>query len=274
MKRFRLLGGEGVRRSLSPRMHNRVLAACGLAGSYRAQPVPAGGVGRAVARLAAAGAAGANVTAPHKRAVVPHLASLAPEAAALGAVNTLVPAPGGFRGHNTDAAGFADALARAGFDPAGARALVIGAGGAARAVAWSLLRGGAARVALAARDPERARRAAAGLGCRGAGLGRAAEWARRAELVVNAASVSTAAESPEMARLAASLRPERCRLVMDLNYGRGGGVWQELARQSGAAFGDGLVMLAAQARRSFALWTGLRPELELFLAALEERPCP
>ncbi|MDY7042096.1 MAG: shikimate dehydrogenase, partial [Chloroflexota bacterium] len=154
--------GWPVEHSLSPAMHNAAFDALGLNWRYVPLPVPPRQVEAAVRGLAALGFRGANVTVPHKRAAMPALDSIGPGARALGAVNTLVvsqradgsPLIGGY---NTDCAGFAAALREGGFEPeGGGNAVVIGAGGAARAVVHGLLCSGIGEIVVLNRTLERA----------------------------------------------------------------------------------------------------------------------
>lgn len=142
--------GWPVEHSLSPAMHNAAFAALGLNWIYAAFPVDPARVPEAVRGLAAAGCAGLNVTIPHKQAVIDCCSSVSDAVAAIGAANTLVPdGDGGFRADNTDAAGFLRALdEQAPLDLAGRDALVIGAGGAARAVLVALQRREGRRVTI------------------------------------------------------------------------------------------------------------------------------
>ena len=267
-----VMGDGRVMRSLSPRMHNAVLAQQGLAGFYAPLAVEPERVGEAVRGLAALGFIGANVTVPHKQAVIPCLDELDQEAAALGAVNTIVVEQGRLLGGNTDCQGFARALEATGYAASGRPALVVGAGGAARAVALALGRLGASPLWVAARRPEQARDLCAQVGGRPLDLEEASSAASEAALLVNTASVSTRQESPDMAAWAAGLEAGRLRQVVDINYGRDESFWAALARNRGAGFCDGLGMLAHQAALSFARWTGRTVPAERFLAGLEEKP--
>ncbi|MGH9075512.1 MAG: shikimate dehydrogenase family protein, partial [Acidimicrobiales bacterium] len=139
--------GDPVRHSLSPAVHNAALAALGLDWVYVCLPVPAGEAGAAIAAFRVLRMEGLNVTMPHKEAVVPHLDGVSPTAARLGAVNTVLRRGTEVVGESTDGAGFLDALRLdEGFDPAGRRCLVVGAGGAGRAVALALGQAGAREV--------------------------------------------------------------------------------------------------------------------------------
>src|SRR5690606_18323441 len=154
--------GSPVRHSLSPTIHNAAFAAAGLDWVYVAFEVPAGAGERAVRAVLDLGIEGLSVTMPHKAAAAAAVDELTPVAEALGAVNCVYRVGGRLVGDNTDAAGFLDALRTdEGVDPAGLRCVVVGAGGAGRAVAWVLGRAGAADVAIVNRSSDPAERAAA-----------------------------------------------------------------------------------------------------------------
>lgn len=147
--------GYPVEHSLSPAMHNSAFAALSLNWRYVPLPVLPERLGEAVAGLRAMSFVGANVTVPHKEAVMSYLDEVTPEAQAIGAVNTIVVREGRSIGHNTDWRGFLTALSEDGFDPQGKRAVVLGAGGAARAVVYALAQAGA-QVTVLNRTPARA----------------------------------------------------------------------------------------------------------------------
>jgi shikimate dehydrogenase len=134
--------GYPVEHSLSPAMHNSAFAALGLNWCYVPLPVPPERLGEAVTGLRALGFVGANVTVPHKEAVMSYLNEVTPEAQAIGAVNIIVVREEKSIGYNTDWQGFLTALSEVGFDPNGKRAVVLGAGGAARAVVYALAQAG------------------------------------------------------------------------------------------------------------------------------------
>lgn len=264
-----IIGDQRVVHSLSPRMHSAVMAGLGMDGIYACFAVEKRNVAAAIAGIKALGLAGVNVTVPYKRAVVPYLSRLSDDAAALGAVNTIKCEPSGMVGHNTDMGGFRQALSETGFKADGAIALVLGAGGAARAVALALVRGGA-EVLVAARKPAQSAALCDELGGKSIKLEQAVAVFPRANLLVNATSVSAPEESSEMlAWVQEAPVADKLALVMDINYGRLQNVWKELARKSGARFMDGLPMLAHQARLSFQIWTGIDTPVDGFKAALE-----
>ncbi|MGI9023736.1 MAG: shikimate dehydrogenase [Acidimicrobiales bacterium] len=274
--------GDPVRHSLSPAMHNAAFRAVGLDWVYLAFEVPEGGAAAAVAAVRALGVVGLSVTMPHKAAVTAALDRLTPVATALGAVNTVVNRPGGvLEGHNTDGAGFLDALRDdEGFEPAGRRCLVVGAGGAARAVVKALADAGAADVVVVNRTPSRASVAAALTGAVGR-VGGIDEVAG-ADLIVNATPVgmagvgesaevrpldrtATSAEAPGLPVDPADLGPGQ--LVVDLVYNPPVTALVAAARARGAAATGGLGMLSHQAAHAFRLWTGEDPPLAVMSAA-------
>ena len=244
--------GWPVWHSRSPAMQNAALAAAGLEGwRYLRLPLPPELFAETVRALPAAGFRGVNVTIPHKEAALA-LATTASEAAReIGAANTLTFEPdGAIVADNTDAPGLLAALGER-CDPAGRTALVLGAGGAARAAVWALLRAGASPVEVWNRTPARARSLTAELG------GRAVERPSTAQIVVNCTSVGLADPAVTFKALplqADSLGAGSC--VVDMVYRDGGTRLLEAARTRGADVIDGLEILIAQGAASFERWTG------------------
>ncbi|RMF02424.1 MAG: shikimate dehydrogenase, partial [Chloroflexi bacterium] len=148
--------GWPVNHSLSPAMQNAAFAACGLDFAYVPLPVEPSNVHSAMQGLLALGFVGTNVTVPHKQAVIRYIDHLSDAAQITGAVNTIHIQDGKFYGFNTDAVGFLNALLEANCQPKGMRVLVLGAGGAARAVVFALCRAEAAEVTVFNRTAERA----------------------------------------------------------------------------------------------------------------------
>ena len=269
--------GDPVRHSLSPVLHNAAFAALDLDWVYVALPVRAGDGGRAVAAMSTLGIDGLNVTMPHKAAVAEAVDRCSPVAARLGAVNTVVRRAHGLLGESTDGEGFLTALrVDEGFDPHGARCLVVGAGGAARAVVLALAEAGASEIVVVARR-EAAATAAASLAGRAGRAGAAGE-ADGCALVVNATPLGmdgVVVELPGAGAAPAALPelpvPERClgpgQVVADLVYQPMRTPFVEAARARGAVAVNGLGMLIHQAALSFRLWTGEDPPLEVLSAA-------
>jgi shikimate dehydrogenase len=245
--------GFPVAHSRSPAMMNAAFTQLGMDWRYLHLPISPRLFAETVRALPAGGYRGANVTIPHKLAALELADELTPAAEAIGALNTLVfDDDGRILGDNTDAGGFIDAL---GSDPAGRRALVLGAGGAARAVAWAL-REASADVAVWNRTPERAAALAADLGVR------AVERGEPADILVNATSVGLHAEDPTQ-----KLPLAPAELVVDLVYGSGPTLLHRWAESHGARVVDGLEMLVRQGARSFELWTSRSAPLDVMRAA-------
>jgi shikimate dehydrogenase len=233
--------GFPVGHSRSPAMMNAAFAELGLDWRYLQLPVPPELFGETVRALPGSGYRGANVTIPHKIAAHELADELTDAAAAIGAVNTLVFEDSGrITGDNTDAGGLIDGLG----DERPASALVLGAGGAARAAVWALRHMGA-EVTIWNRTPERARELAGEFGV---------GWTERpatTELLVNATSIGLAkGDSLEALPL-----PDTG-TVVDLVYGREPTELVRWAERRGARAIDGLEILVRQGARSFERWTG------------------
>ncbi|MGH9040656.1 MAG: shikimate dehydrogenase [Acidimicrobiia bacterium] len=267
--RTRVVGviGDPVTHSLSPTLHNAAFAACGLDWVYVALPVPRGQGGAAVAAARHLGLAGFNVTMPHKEDVAAACDELTPDAAALASVNTVVIDAGGVaRGASTDGEGFLAALAGDGIEVAGRPVLVLGAGGAARAVVLALGRAGAA-VTVAARRPEASETAAAlAPGAKAMVLADAAGQGDAYEVVVNATPLGMGGEAPPLD--VGRLGPRQ--VVVDLVYHPAETPLLAAARARGVRTQNGLPMLVHQAARSFTLWTGVEAPLAVMQAAARE----
>jgi shikimate dehydrogenase len=212
---------------------------------------------------------GLNVTMPHKADVIGALDVVSTTAAALRSVNTIHRLGDALHGESTDGAGFVDALRHdEGFDPAGKRIVVFGAGGAARAIVLALAEAGAADIAIVNRTAARAEEAAALAGAPHATArhGREDDVAE-ADLVVNATPIGMAGTAHADATL---LDPHRLRpgqLVADLVYHPIRTPLLAAARERGAIAVTGLGMLIHQAAHAFRLWTGEDPPLEVMSAA-------
>ncbi|MDB4971813.1 MAG: Shikimate 5-dehydrogenase alpha [Myxococcaceae bacterium] len=272
--------GWPVEHSRSPAMHTAAFRARGLEATYAHFPVHPDDVADAVRGLKALGLRGANVTVPHKEAVIRYLDHVTPEARAIGAVNTIVRDVDRLIGHNTDAPGLARSLDDAGVDIAGARALVLGAGGAARASVVGLAGRGASRIAIAARRIEQAEQLVRDLqpSC-GRTVLEATVLTREAladelhetTLLVQSTS-ATLASSPDAAGFAASLAIEllpAAAAVVDLVYRPRITAVLARAEERGLKVVDGLGMLLHQGALAFELWTHMPAPLDVMRAALE-----
>jgi shikimate dehydrogenase len=268
--------GWPVSHSLSPVIHNAAFAAAGLDWTYVPLPVPPEGLRPALIGFAPLGFSGANVTMPHKPEAAELIPRCSEDATLLRAVNTIVLRGGELEGHNTDVAGFDRFLRRdAGFDPAGRSALVYGAGGAARACALALARGGLTLLNVAARDEARAAplvQMVEALGVPVASVRPGDTGDLVADLVVNATPVG-GSDAERVLPSLPHLGPDV--LVIDLLYDPPSTDLQRRAREAGATAFGGLGHLLEQAALSFELWTGTPAPLEVMsaaaLAALAER---
>ena len=271
----RLAGVMGwpVGHSLSPRLHGHWFERHGIDGAYVPLAVRPEDLEAAFALLPRLGFLGWNVTLPHKEAAYRLVDSRDPAATRLGAVNTvLVDAEGRTRGLNTDGAGFTASLAAAvpGWLPTAGPAVVLGAGGAARAVAGALLEAGIAELRLVNRSATRAERLARELARLPQRIA-TVPWAERsaalagAALLVNATSLGMTGQPP--LHLALDELPEEA-VVADLVYVPLETPLLAAARARGHAVVDGLGMLLHQAAPGFTHWGGVVPEVDAALRSL------
>jgi shikimate dehydrogenase len=261
VKRLCVLG-HPVAHSRSPQIHTAAFRALGIEDewSYEAIDVATGDFADRVGSLAGEGFVGANVTIPHKEAALALADEASDEALAIGAANTLILDPQRIGAHNTDGEGLVSALP----EPAqGKRALVLGAGGAARAAVFALAREGA-QVRVWNRTAERAASLADELHVEAVD----ADGARAGhDLIVNATAVGLAGQGglDELPVGPDELGGQS--IVVDLVYGDRETELCRLARERGAAVVDGLDVLARQAAGSFRIWTGREAPLDEMLAA-------
>ncbi|WP_022798805.1 shikimate dehydrogenase [Thermus islandicus] len=242
--------GYPVAHSLSPAMHAFALKHLGLKGTYEALETPVEALQDRFWEVRRA-FRGVNLTLPLKERALAFLDWVSPEALAIGAVNTVLQVEGRLFGFNTDAPGFVEAL-RAGGIPLQGPALVLGAGGAGRAVAWALREAGL-EVWVWNRTPERALALAAEFGLEAVPL----ERAKEARLLVNATRVGL--EDPGATPLPPELLPGEGAAV-DLVYRP---LWTRFLREArarGLKVQTGLPMLAWQGALAFRIWTGFLPD--------------
>jgi shikimate dehydrogenase len=271
--------GYPVRHSLSPLLHNTAFAALGLNWISLGFEVAAGEAAAAAALdgMRSLGVAGLSVTMPHKADVAALVDDRSDVAARLGAVNCVVNRDGTLYGANTDGAGFLASLVRAAnFDPAGKRCLIVGAGGAARAVTLALADAGAASVTVVNRTAAKAADVAALAGAvgrvgergeRGDGV-QARALAADAQLIVNATPVGMVGTGAgDEAWLIAPSLLRVGQVAVDLVYAPRVTPWLAAAAAAGATTVDGLGMLVHQAAAQLELWTGLTPPVDLMWRA-------
>jgi len=266
--------GHPVAHSRSPAIHNAAFAELGLAGEwvYEAIDMAPEVFAERTGALPSEGFVGANVTVPHKRAAVALADQVSGSAAEIGAANTLSFEAGAIGADNTDAPGFLAALPGS---PAGRRALVLGAGGSARAVVWALTREGA-KVEVWNRTAARAGQLAEEFGASALHADGKLP-SRDFDLVVNATSVGM--ERPEGAGSGSGPGTDLDALhlnadafhagqvVVDLVYGLAETELIRTARAQGATTVDGLEVLVHQGAASFRIWTGIDPPLDVMRRA-------
>lgn len=260
MKRLAAVLGWPISHSRSPAMHDAAFAACGVDAVMLPLAVRPERLDDAVRGLAAMDALGASVTVPHKEAVAGCCAALDPSARAVGAVNCLAFVDGRAIGHNTDAGGFVDGLRAAGH-AAIARAVVLGGGGAARAVVVGLEQLGAEVVVVARRPDAVTWRAARPWSQLPALLATAGLIVDATSAALEPAADAALADAVPLAALPADA------VVATLIYHRATALLAA-ARARGHAVLDGRAMLLYQATRAFTLWTGRAAPVEVMAAAL------
>lgn len=265
--------GDPVAHSLSPLLHQAMLDQTGAAYRYDVRTVRPEELPAFVRWAKDGGCAGFNVTMPHKEAILPLLDEVDTTAASCGAVNTVCIREGRAIGHNTDGTGFLDSLAGQGFYPQGRTVLLLGAGGAAKAVGHALAAAGAGRVIVCARRLERAAALAAQLpGC-GEGIVLAQDAIQQAaaacDLLVNATPLGMAG-SPAFARLDFLQAMPPHAVVYDLVYHPRRTALLEAAARQGLRTVGGIDLLIRQAVRAFTFFTGETPDTAALYAALRE----
>lgn len=267
--------GWPIAHSLSPVLQNAAIEEAGLDYVYISLPVPPEKLKEAVAGLRAMQFTGWNVTIPHKQAIMAELDAVDEDARIIGAVNTVVNRDGHLTGYNTDCIGFMQPLAQQGFLPKGKEATILGAGGAARAVIWGLLRAKVKRIMLGVRNPAKAARLAE-------------EFAAYGEIQVLHWEDSAFAEHLAVTDLLVNTTPlgmyphvegmppvdwtklKKDALVYDIIYTPERTRFLSEAQAHGHAIINGEGMLAGQGAAAFTLWTGVAPDLALMKRALRE----
>ncbi len=278
MRRLGVIG-HPIGHSISPVFQGAALGARNLDAEYTPYDIAPEDLEDFLSLVRAPEWLGINVTIPHKQAVVPLVDELSEEAREIGAVNTIVNRSGALVGYNTDARGFLRALDGIGFDPVGRDAVVLGTGGAARAIVYALTRSRAGRVVVAGRRADRAAalvvdmaHLSGGTELRAVGWGsdELEEEVRRASLLVNATPIGmrgggAEGESPVNASW---LQPRLT--VFDTVYNPPETpLLGEAARVEARAV-SGLEMLVCQGAESFELWTGLDAPIEVMRLAARE----
>ena len=286
--------GYPIEHSISPVIHQAAIDALGIAARYERWSVAPGDLAAWAAGLRAADVLGANVTIPHKEMLIPLLDELDSSARAIGAVNTVLKRDGKLVGANTDAEGFGRALADAGYTPRTGEAVMLGAGGAARAVGHALLAAGVRGLAIFNRDAARALALSRALSAAVLAVADDNPGAQRVPPPTANPRPRLAAfglDAPDLdARLATCdllvnttsvgmrpgdrvLRPEQVpadALVVDIIYRPAETALLADAAARGARTQNGLPMLVYQAAAAFERWLGQPPPLDVMFAAARQ----
>lgn len=262
--------GWPVSHSMSPVLHNAAATAAGLDLVYVPFPVEPSRLTDAVRGLPALGIIGVNVTIPHKSAILPLLDEVEPAAEAIGAVNTVVVHRDHLSGFNTDWSGFLADLDEKRIEVSGRHALVLGAGGSARAVVYALRQRGAT-VTVLARRPAQAEQLVASLGPERIAWRALNELSGlpAASLLVNTTPAGMAPHIDQVPWPAEAPWPGSP-VVYDLIYNPGETLLMRRARDAGLRAENGLGMLVHQAAQAFSRWTGKSPSWQVMAAAAAE----
>ena len=267
--------GYPIGHSISPIFQQAALDALGIDATYEKWEVTPEGVGDFVNGLRAPDSWGINITLPHKQAVIPLLDEVDEWATAAGAVNTIVNHDGRLTGHNTDGPGFLRALqVETGYDPKGTRALILGAGGAARGILLALARGGVDSLVIANRTMERAEtlaKLAVENGVKSEAIPIAGnvliKAAASADLIVNCTSVGMSHGPDEQGTPLTAAQIPASAIVNDVVYTPLETPLLREAAAAGATTLGGLHMLVYQGVLSFQMWTGQEAPADVMLAA-------
>lgn len=266
MDRYAVFGNP-IGQSKSPFIHQQFAQQCAQQLTYEAILAPLDGFADSWQRFVAAGGKGANVTVPFKEQAFQLAERLSLRAEQAGAVNTLyINNEGQLCGDNTDGCGLVADLQRLGCTLAGAKVLLLGAGGASRGVIGPLLSAGVASIVLANRTLSKAVTIADAFGAQVQAAGFAEIPACHYDLVINATSSGLTGERPDIA----PVHVQRCPLVYDMLYGKEPTVFLQWAKQHGALHCvDGLGMLLSQAAEAFLIWRGVKPDIKPVLALIK-----
>ena len=251
--------GDPIHHSLSPAMHNAAFAAKGLNSTYIAFRVPQNELKESIESLRSINIAGFNVTTPHKTNVMRYLDELEPVAKKASAVNTVNNIEGIFRGYNTDVYGFIEPLHKRHVDFRGMHVLLIGSGGAARAVVVALAEENAiAKIIIANRDVQRANELATlgdrlGMKCELVPFEKATDFSPACDLIVNATKLGMNNEPSVIDHL----HIQKGSIVYDIVYRPMVTDLIENAKYAQASVIYGYEMLIEQGAKAFEIWTGL-----------------
>ncbi|MBT9167141.1 MAG: Shikimate dehydrogenase (NADP(+)) [Syntrophomonadaceae bacterium] len=260
--------GDPINHSLSPAMHNAAYQALALNYLYLPFRVPAASLAAVISAVRCLDFRGLNVTVPHKETVIPQLDFLDRSAKRCGAVNTIVNNSGILTGYNTDGDGFIDSLQEYGFESNGKKAVVLGAGGSARAIASALQEQGISKIVLINRTMQKAQQMAEALGAQNFRIfslsSVPADALAGAQLVINTLAVPFRRDDGGWLL---DLSAAAGALFYDLRYGKMLSDFLVYANELKSPGLDGLGMLLHQGARAFQLFTGEEPPVEIMRKA-------
>ena len=267
--------GWPIAHSLSPVLQNAAIEKAGIDYVYTALPVKPEDLSSAVNGLKALQFRGWNVTIPHKTAIMELLDEIDEDARIIGAVNTVVNDAGHLKGFNTDVTGFIQALRDKGFDPEDKTVVLLGAGGAARAVVWGLLKAGAQAIRIGVRTPAKVQPLVEEF--RQYGTITVKHWESEAfaaelstaDLLVNTTPLGMTPQVEAMPPVDWS-NVKADAFVYDIIYTPAETLFLREAREKGHPTLNGEGMLAGQGAAAFEKWTGVKPDVELMKNKLRE----
>lgn len=267
--------GWPIAHSLSPVLQNAAIAAADLDYTYMALPVKPEALAAAVNGLKALQFRGFNVTIPHKTAIMPLLDEIDKDARIIGAVNTVVNDDGKLTGYNTDVTGFIDAMLAREFNPKAKEVVLLGAGGAARAVVWGLIKAGVKAINIGVRNPKKVQPLADEFSNYGSIT--VFNWddenfsakLAQADLLVNTTPLGMAPKIDAMPPVDWKL-VKKTAFVYDIIYTPAETKFLREAREHGHETLNGEGMLAGQGAAAFSKWTGVKPEIDVMKQALRD----
>ena len=275
IKNFAILGFP-IGHSLSPKMHEAAFKAAGFPNyNYIPIPIQTGKLMLAVDGLKGLGFRGANVTIPHKSAIMKFVDAVDSDAMIIGAVNTLVNDGGMITGYNTDVTGFLKSLTAARFLPEDCNAVILGAGGAARAILWGLCKRRAGYITIGVRNPKKAQVLADDFSVYGSievldwNTDEFKEILQTADILINTTPLGMYPEIDAMPPVDLKLLPEGA-LVYDIVYNPAKTKLLQTAEKLGYPTLNGLNMLLLQGEEAFRLFTDELPDLEVMKKVVED----
>ncbi|MCD4704137.1 MAG: shikimate dehydrogenase [Methanosarcinaceae archaeon] len=257
--------GNPIEHSMSPAMHNAAFRELGMECVYHAFRVDTGSLEDAILGAEALGFGGLNITVPLKQEAL-NIVDADPLASSIGAVNT-IDLNNGIHGYNTDGIGAQRALADAGVDIDGQRVLIVGAGGAARAIGFQFHDQGA-EVMIVNRTEQRAVELASAIGVRGFGMERLEELIGQADVLINATSAGMYPKTSDSIARREQMHPDLT--VFDIVYNPMNTQLLIEAEAAGAIGINGVMMLVYQGAEAFRIWTGVEPPINVMKNAVME----